>query len=146
MLLTSCCFGMNLPEPEYVTINIGNNAVISDEYFCEIAMKIYHKKTSFECSPELKPYILRTLDHSIHNGDSQKFASMVRELNKEDEDFLMMQVNKAVALALKDQKHQINERITKKNAALWVAVGGFICTAITTAATLGSTLSGDCPK
>jgi hypothetical protein len=138
LLISSSCLGMNQLRIE--------DGVSQEEYFCEIAMQVYHKKTSFECSPELKPYILRTLDYSRHNGESHKFASMVKELTKEDEDFLMSQVNKSVAAALRDQKQQIDSRITRKNAAQWVAIGGFLCTAITTAITLGTTLSGNCPK
>jgi hypothetical protein len=146
IFLTTSCFGMHLPEARFVTINIENNMVTQDEYFCQIAMQIYHKKTSFECSPEVKPYLLRTLDYSRHNGDSHKFVSMTKELTKDDEDFLMTQVNKAVSAALRDQKKQIDSSVPKKDAALWVAIGGFACTVITTAVTLGATLSGDCPK
>jgi len=94
----------------------------------------------------LKPYILRTLNYSRHNGDSVKFDQIDKDLTREDEKFLMSQVNKAVASALKDQNNQIESRISKKNAALYIAVCGLCCTVITTAITLGSTLSGDCPK
>lgn len=147
LLVSMNCFGMQrLPAPEFVTINIGNKTITEDEYFCQIAMQVYHKKTSIECSPELKPYILRILDYSRHNGSSEKFMSMKNQITKEDEDFMMSQVNTAVSAALKDQRSQIDARVPKKDAALWVGIGGFICTAITTAITLGATLSGGCPK
>lgn len=144
LLVTTSCFGM-LPDPDYVTININNNNVSQDEYFCNVAMQVYHKKTSLRCSPELKPYLLRTLDYSRHNGDSERFASMPKDLSKEDEDFFMKQVNQAVSSALKDQRKQIDERIPKRDAALWVAGAGLACTILTTAITLGTTLSGKCP-
>lgn len=126
--------------------DIEKDGVSQDEYFCNIAMQIYHKKTSLPCSPDLKPYILRTLDYSRHNGDSEKFLSMVKEINEEDEDFMMQQINKAVAAALKDQKQQIEERIPKKDAAFYVGAAGLACTIITTAVTLSATLTGKCPK
>jgi hypothetical protein len=142
MLISTSCFAM-LRDAE---IGIVDNEQTADEYFCHLAMIVYRKKTSIECSPELKPYILRTLNYSRHNGDSVKFDQIDKDLTREDEKFLMSQVNKAVASALKDQKNQIESRISKKNAALYIAVCGLCCTVITTAITLGSTLSGDCPK
>ena len=147
LLMSTSCFGMNrIPEPEYVTIHLGNSIAMDDEYYCQMAMRIYHKKTSLECSPEIKPYLLRALDYSRHNGESEKFVTMTKELTKEDEDFLMSQVNKAVAIALKDQKQQIESRIPKKDAAFYVGAVGLGCTIITTAVTLAATLTGKCPK
>ena len=134
------CFGMLPPEED-----IEAQSITEEEYFCHVAMDIYHKKTSIRCSPELKPYLLRVLDYSRHNGEAPIFDRMRRQITPADEKFLMGQVNKAVASALKDQKKQIEERYTKKNTAMYIGIAGLACTIVSTGITLAATLS-DCKK
>jgi hypothetical protein len=127
-----------LPEPEFVDIDLEKGT--EEEFFCRIALQTYHKRTNANPSPDVKPYLIRLIDHSRHNGDSESMRRMKREITDEDELFLTNMVNNAMTLALKDSKEQINNRIPKRDAMFYVGIASFACTIISTGATLAATL------
>lgn len=128
-----------LPEPEYVDIDLEKGT--EEEFFCQIALQTYYKRTNSHPSPEIKPYLIRLIDHSRHNGDAESFRRMRKEVNHQDELFLTGMVNNAMNLALKDTKKQVEDRIPKRDAMFYMGAVGLACTIISTGATLAATLT-----
>lgn len=131
--------GAMLPEPEFVDVDMEKGT--EEEFYCNIALRTYYKRTNAHPSPEVKPYLIRLIDHSRHNGDAESMRRMKTEITHEDELFLTGMVNNAMSLALKDSRQQINDRIPKRDAMFYMGAVGLACTIISTGATLAATLT-----
>lgn len=141
------CFSVNameLPESTIIQLNLLSDTQ-EEEHYCDLAMQSYNRVTSGNCSPSIRPYLLRIVSHSRHNGDSERFSQMKQEIKSEDEAFLVKLVDSAMNIALKDKEAEIEKRILKRDAAMYVGLGSLACSIITTGITLAATLSGKCP-
>lgn len=136
ILLSMPAMGM---FPDEVDVELGDHH--DQEYFCRLAIESYNKRTGGTCSPNINPYLVRLIDFSCHNGDSAKFDQMKKEIKEEDELYLSGLVDKAVNTALKDKEQQITERITRRDAAFYIAAAGLGCSIASTGITLAATLN-----